>query len=78
MVNTKMCPNKKCERPIEKSSGCNHMNCRSCGHDFCWMCLGPWKSHNQATGGYYKCNKFEEAKDTEEFKLEHKRTEDTK
>ena len=27
------------------------------------MCLGPWKDHNQSTGGYYKCNKYEEKAD---------------
>ena len=64
MANCKNCPNKKCGKPIEKNQGCNHMNCRSCGHDFCWVCLGSWKEHGSTTGGYYKCNKFEEmAKD---------------
>ena len=60
IANTKMCPNEKCQRPIEKNQGCNHMTCKVCGADFCWMCTGPWKDHNQATGGYYKCNKYEE------------------
>lgn len=27
LVNTKQCPNKKCGRPIEKNTGCNHMQC---------------------------------------------------
>lgn len=42
------------------------------------MCLGAWSSHNQSTGGYYKCNKYEEEKDTDDFKEKHKRSEDTK
>lgn len=60
LANTKKCP--KCRTPIEKNQGCNHMTCQSCRHDFCWMCLGPWKDHGSATGGYYKCNRFDPSK----------------
>ena len=40
-ANTKECP--KCNNPIEKNGGCNHMMCRnqSCRHSFCWICLKP-------------------------------------
>ena len=38
------------------------MTCASCKHEFCWMCMGLWKDHGNASGGYYKCNKFEEDK----------------
>lgn len=70
MANAKMCPNKKCQRPIEKNQGCNHITCKVCGADFCWVCTGPWKDHNTSTGGYYNCNKFVE--DTEASKgIEH-------
>jgi len=31
---------------------CNHMSCQHCGHGYCWICLGPWRSHR----GYYDCN----------------------
>ena len=62
LANTKQCPN--CRKPIEKNQGCNHMTCRKevagCGHEFCWMCLGPWTEHNSNTGGYYKCNKYDQ------------------
>lgn len=44
IANTKMCP--RCKRPIEKSTGCNHMTCGQCKHEFCWMCMGDWKEHN--------------------------------
>ena len=60
---TKDCP--KCKTAIEKNGGCNHMSCRttSCKHEFCWVCMGDWKSHN----GNYSCNRFtEEAKSKEQ------------
>ena len=52
-ANTKDCP--QCKVSIEKSGGCNHMCCRNCHFDFCWMCLGSWKAH--ATE-YYECSKY--------------------
>ncbi|KAG5498713.1 hypothetical protein JKF63_03001 [Porcisia hertigi] len=53
LSHTKQCP--LCEKAIEKSGGCNHMTCK-CGHEFCWVCLGPWKQH---TGDYYSCRNVE-------------------
>jgi len=44
IVNTKECP--KCSATIEKNGGCNHMVCKACKADFCWLCLGEWSSHN--------------------------------
>ena len=38
------------------------MNCSQCNHQFCWMCMEPWSEHGNASGGYYKCNKYEEQK----------------
>ncbi|GBG26191.1 E3 ubiquitin-protein ligase dbl4 [Hondaea fermentalgiana] len=57
LAHTKVCP--KCSTRIEKNQGCNHMTCRMCRHDFCWICLQPWSEHGTTTGGYYNCNKFE-------------------
>ena len=37
------------------------MECK-CGHNFCWLCLENWSTHGDETGGFYKCNKYEEAK----------------
>lgn len=59
-ANTKPCP--KCGSNIEKNQGCNHMNCSKCKHDFCWLCLTPWKEHGSKTGGYYACNLYETRK----------------
>jgi ariadne-1 len=62
-ANTKKCP--KCSAFIEKNGGCMHMTCSKagCGFEFCWLCRGSWKEHGSATGGYYKCNKYEKNKD---------------
>jgi len=27
---------------------------------FCWVCLGSWDTHGEATGGFYRCNRFEQ------------------
>ncbi|CAI8031040.1 Ankyrin repeat and IBR domain-containing protein 1 [Geodia barretti] len=54
---SKPCP--KCRAPIEKTDGCNHMCCKKCKHDFCWVCLDEWKLHNTSTGGYFECNRYE-------------------
>jgi len=39
------------------------MTCNSsvggCGHEFCWLCRGPWTEHGSETGGYYSCNKYD-------------------
>lgn len=55
LVNTQLCP--KCKWPIEKNGGCNHMTCRQCGHEFCWICKGNWNGHNA-------CNSFKEDADS--------------
>ncbi|KAL2914277.1 hypothetical protein HK105_206223 [Polyrhizophydium stewartii] len=54
-ANTKECI--KCQTSIEKNGGCNHMTCRKCKHEFCWVCLGPWSEHGTS---WYSCNRFEE------------------
>ncbi|ETO18077.1 ariadne-like ubiquitin ligase [Reticulomyxa filosa] len=64
LAKTKKCP--KCNVPIEKNQGCNHMTCNKsvggCGHEFCWLCKGDWKEHGSNTGGYYQCNVYEKQK----------------
>lgn len=57
--NTKDCP--KCHTIIEKNGGCNHMTCRSCHYQFCWVCLGDWASHMSD----YRCDRFKDTDDVE-------------
>ncbi|OWA50735.1 E3 ubiquitin-protein ligase ARIH2 [Hypsibius exemplaris] len=57
-AHTKDCPS--CERSIEKNGGCNHMVCRICKHEFCWICMGDWKQHGKS---YYECNRYKAAKE---------------
>jgi ariadne-1 len=65
LVNTKDCM--KCKRPIEKNQGCNYMRCRhpGCQYEFCWLCLGDWKTHND----HFKCNKFDNLSKEEKDKM---------
>jgi len=65
LVNTKDCT--KCKRPIEKNQGCNYMRCRhpGCQYEFCWLCLGDWKTHND----HFKCNKFDNLSKEDKDKL---------
>ena len=38
--NCKKCP--QCSCRIEKASGCDHMTCTKCRHEFCWSCLADY------------------------------------
>ncbi|KAL9113482.1 MAG: hypothetical protein Q9227_002523 [Pyrenula ochraceoflavens] len=38
----KTCPRNSCSAVIEKNGGCDHMTCRKCGEEFCWVCMAPW------------------------------------
>lgn len=57
-ANTKECPNSKCRAVIQKDEGCNHMTCKKCRHDFCWICMEPWDQHGEQTGGFFSCNRY--------------------
>ncbi|KAF8343386.1 hypothetical protein F5887DRAFT_918607 [Amanita rubescens] len=62
--NMKECGN--CQSTIEKNGGCNHMTCKKCKHEFCWVCMviahivanemtGPWSET-----AWYSCNRYDE------------------
>jgi len=53
--NTKECS--ECQSTIEKNGGCNHMTCKKCKHEFCWVCMGPWSEHGTA---WYSCNRYDD------------------
>ena len=41
--NTKACPH--CGAAVQKNGGCRFIDCASCKHEFCWICLAktPYK-----------------------------------
>lgn len=43
-----------------------HSSVFQCKHDFCWVCQESWKKHSSATGGYFRCNRFEAMSKAEE------------
>jgi hypothetical protein len=52
---TKPCP--QCRTAIEKNLGCNHMTCKKCGYEWCWLCNATY------TPGHYQrtsCEQFGE------------------
>lgn len=60
--NTKDCP--RCMVSVEKNGGCNHMTCRQCGYEWCWLCGRIWKGHSD----YYSCSKYEKDQKKKEKK----------
>ncbi len=41
---TRRCP--KCQVNIEKNGGCNHMTCKKCQYEFCWLCTRRHQGHS--------------------------------
>jgi ariadne-1 len=48
------CPG--CNVPIEKNTGCNHMQCIKCKAGFCWLCLSLLDAHLP-----HICNRYDSA-----------------
>lgn len=46
--NWKSCP--KCNIVIELRSGCNHITCRNCSYEFCYVCLTLWTGSKCSKG----------------------------
>lgn len=46
------CPS--CQTPIEKTYGCNHMECRACGSHICWYCMACFASGPKTYGHIQK------------------------
>ncbi|CAH6718186.1 E3 ubiquitin-protein ligase Hel1p [[Candida] jaroonii] len=68
-ANTHNCP--KCLNSIEKNGGCNHMTCRTCNYEFCWICFKEWSIHGSQ---FFKCNNFDKSeKDAIELNQKQKR-----
>jgi hypothetical protein len=44
----KQCP--KCHEYIQLSEACNHMECSMCHHQFCFVCMVPWKGFHDNAG----------------------------
>eukprot|EP01100_Stratorugosa_tubuloviscum_P001772 TRINITY_DN139_c4_g1_i1.p1 TRINITY_DN139_c4_g1~~TRINITY_DN139_c4_g1_i1.p1 ORF type:complete len:726 (+),score=250.22 TRINITY_DN139_c4_g1_i1:68-2179(+) len=44
---TRPCP--KCHAQIEKNGGCNHMTCKKCKHEFCWLCNSTYSTSHFST-----------------------------
>ena len=44
----KDCP--KCESTIQKSEGCNHIECKACGAHICWVCMRVFSVDSETYG----------------------------
>lgn len=51
-LGAKPCPGRGCGVPIYRNGGCQHMTCRRCDHQFCWVCLGNWNRGNSPCSSY--------------------------
>ncbi|KAF1811049.1 hypothetical protein P152DRAFT_459926 [Eremomyces bilateralis CBS 781.70] len=52
---SKRCPNQRCGWNIQKRDGCDHMTCRMCSYEFCWICLADWRANREPRGYGHIC-----------------------
>ncbi|CAD8115401.1 unnamed protein product [Paramecium primaurelia] len=50
---TQQCP--RCKIIVEKISGCNHMTCQFCLHEWCWICKSDYTSLHFAIFNPFGC-----------------------
>ena len=51
--NTKPCP--RCSTAVEKNGGCNHITCKSCSFEWCWLCMAKYSPGHFRNGD---CEQF--------------------
>ena len=55
LQHTKPCPN--CHTHIQKNGGCNHITCRHCNFEWCWLCSCKYQPGHYRNGS---CEQFSE------------------
>lgn len=56
-LNFKICPNDKCKSFVAKDRKEMRVKCPRCkAYDWCWLCLGRWKSNGQMQCGNDSCS----------------------
>ncbi|KAI1186495.1 hypothetical protein F5B17DRAFT_359556 [Nemania serpens] len=50
---SKLCP-RGCGARIQKNEGCDHMKCRQCSYEFCWLCFADWGPIRNRGNDYHK------------------------
>lgn len=74
--NIKHCPNEECRVAIQKTSGCNHMECSACGQHWCWCCgekstEGEIYGHMENEHGGYYAGEGEDLSDGEGYETDY-------
>lgn len=57
-----LCP--RCKRRIEKIEGCNHMTCRMCNYEWCWLCRSRYTSNHYSPFNPFGCSNLQGSNNT--------------